>query len=301
MKNEGRIFDIQRFSLHDGPGIRTLVFFKGCPLRCKWCHNPEGLSPMPQVIHHASRCIGCGDCAAVCPSMAHRMQAGVHCFDRGRCIACGACAEACPGGALRLAGSRMRVGQVMEAVMRDAHFYGETGGITLSGGEPMMQAAFAQALAMAAKGCGISVCVETCGHAPWEAFEAIAPYVDFFLYDFKHSDPGEHARVTGVAQDLILANLGRLDAIGAKVMLCCPLIPGINMRTAHMERIAEQANAYEAIVAVRLKPYHALGAAKAAAAGVGYDFAPQPVNAQAYDRLLAHLKARTSKPCDIIA
>ena len=185
--NTGIVFDIQRFSLHDGPGTRTVVFLKGCPLQCKWCHNPEGQKRAPEILYHSEKCIGCGACTGQCKAGLHKTENGLHMFDRYGCAGCGKCAEECSSEALRLAGTEMTVGQVMNTVEKDRIFYGNTGGITLSGGEPMMQADFSLALLRKAKESGISTCMETCGYAPAEAYRKILPDTDIFLYDYKVS------------------------------------------------------------------------------------------------------------------
>ena len=218
-----RIADIIRFATHDGPGIRSTVFLKGCPLSCVWCHNPETISPTPEIGYFAKKCIGCGECVRVCPEGAHRVEDGRHTFDRALCVACGACAEVCLGEALTLYGREMTAEQVLATVLRDRAFYDQTGGgLTLSGGEPLLQAQFcAEVLGMAHHE-GIHTAVDTCGAVPWEAFEAVLSVTDIFLYDLKHTDPTVHRKYTGADNALIIENLRRLSASGAAIEVRIP-------------------------------------------------------------------------------
>ena len=208
------IFNIQRFSVNDGPGIRTNVFFKGCPLNCLWCHNPESKSMMPDLGFIASKCIGCGHCLTQCPGHCHTMENGEHVIDRTKCLACRACERFCAG-ALEIMGREMTVDEVLGEVMKDEIFYRTSnGGMTVSGGEPMIQFPFITELLRAAKGRGLTCCMETCGFAAWARFEEIMPYVDLFLYDIKETDPARHREYTGADNALILENLKKLDEAG---------------------------------------------------------------------------------------
>lgn len=266
----GLVFDIQRFSLFNGPGIRTTVFFKGCPLRCPWCHNPEGVHSGPELLFHPDRCVGCGACLAVCPTAAHRRGAdGAHQLDRQACTVCGACVRACPAAALERCGERMSVGDVMAVVMKDRAYYADSdGGLTLSGGEPLQQPAFAAALLTAAKAEGLHTAVETSGCAPWARFAAIRPVTDLFLYDVKETDPERHAACTGVPLAPILENLRRLAEAGCRIVLRLPLAPGFNDRPDHFRAVAALARE-RGIVEADLLPYHRLGESKPAALGRG--------------------------------
>ena len=190
---KGRIFNIQRFCVHDGPGIRTTVFFKGCPLSCAWCHNPESQRARAEIFFSPEKCIGCGACVTACPKHLHAFSDTRHVYERAECDACGACAGVCPAGALEKCGREAEAGEILAQALRGADFYRSSGGgITLSGGEPMAQSEFALELARGAKAAGLHVCLETCGACPRAELERILPYVDLFLYDFKLADGEAH-------------------------------------------------------------------------------------------------------------
>lgn len=191
------VFDIQKFSIHDGPGIRTTVFLKGCPLRCVWCHNPESWRPEPELLFTAAKCSGCRRCAEVCPAGVHSFTAdGRHELDRAACVRCGKCVELCPAEALELCGRSFTVEEVMAEVRKDCIFYENSGGgMTLSGGEPMMQFDFLHALLRLAHKAGLHICLETCGFAAWKQYETILPFVDLFLFDIKTIDPATFTSV----------------------------------------------------------------------------------------------------------
>lgn len=261
----GTIFNIQKFCINDGPGIRTTIFMKGCPLNCVWCHNPESKAAYPEILFDTRKCILCGCCAAVCPQQRHTIDGAAHQFDRSNCQRCGACAEACLPGALETAGYRITVEDAITEVMKDELFYRNSGGgMTLSGGEPMAQFAFTKALLTAAKEKGLHTCIETCGFAPWEHYEEIIPLVDLFLFDYKLTDPALHKQYTGVSNERILSNLTKLDAAGASVILRCPIIPTINDTPEHFAGIAATANRLAHILEVNIEPYHPLGSGKSA-------------------------------------
>ena len=260
---KGRIFQIQRFSIQDGPGIRTTVFLKGCPLRCPWCHNPESARPEPQLFFSVGQCIGCGECFTHCAQEAHRLENGVHVLDRTVCIACGECATNCYAGALELIGHDASVEEVMVEVLKDRSFYETSGGgMTLSGGEPTAQFDFTQALLAAARANGLHTCLETSGFAPFERLSAICPLVDLFYFDYKETDPVRHKEYTGVSLAPIVENLTRLDQLGAAIVLRCPIIPGLNAKEDHFLGIAALANRLQHVKEVQILPYHPLGRSK---------------------------------------
>ncbi|MBE6767864.1 MAG: glycyl-radical enzyme activating protein [Ruminococcaceae bacterium] len=264
----GCVFDIQRFSLHDGPGIRTTVFLKGCPLQCRWCHNPESKRRSSELLFDQRKCLLCGACTATCPTHAHALGAKEHTVDRARCVGCGACAAVCPTGCLELVGTERTVDEVLREVMRDAVFYQNSGGgITLSGGEPLLQFDFTYSLLAAAKARGLHTCLETCGFADAEKLRRIAPLVDIFLYDYKESDRERHRAYTGVYNEQILANLAMLDETGCSIILRCPIIPTLNDRTEHLEAIARLAEKLYHVTEIHVEPYHALGVSKSARLG----------------------------------
>jgi pyruvate formate lyase activating enzyme len=258
------IFDLQRASMDDGPGIRTTVFLKGCPLHCAWCHNPESHRPGPELAFDATVCTSCQACVAACASGVHTFDdAGRHAVAFDRCIAAGACITACPSGALRLYGSERSVESVMAEVVRDRAFYAASGGgLTISGGEPTVQLEFCLALLRAARAAGISTCVETCGVAPRDSYALLLPLTDFFLFDYKATDPVRHAALTGGSNELILGNLRWLHAQGAAIRLRCPLIPGVNDDAAHLRAVAALSTELLGLRGVEILPYHENGAGK---------------------------------------
>ena len=263
----GLVFNIQKFSIHDGPGIRTNVFLKGCPLRCLWCHNPEGLEAEAEIEYEPIKCIGCGCCAAVCACHTISPDIG-HAFDRTNCVRCGKCVDACPAGALAWAGTRMSVAEVMKKVRSDKPFYEKSGGgMTLSGGEPLYQPRFAAELLAAAREEGIHTAIETSGFAADEVFLSVIRHADLLLFDYKATGEDEHRRLTGVPQKPILDNLSRANERGVEIHLRCPIVPGCNDTDAHFAAIAALADRYDCITRVDLEPYHALGTGKDAKLG----------------------------------
>ena len=261
----GRIFNIQRFSLDDGDGIRTLVFLKGCPLRCKWCHNAESWSSSKEIIYNGRSCMSCRMCRSVCESLCHDFTDN-HAFLREKCVMCGSCAEICPTGALKIAGEDMTAAECLMRILRDRDYFGVDGGVTLSGGEPMMQAEFCIELASLAKKEGIKVAMETSGFCDTAKLIAIKPYVDQFLFDCKASKT-DHKLLTGVDDDLIIKNLAVLCENGATVELRCPIVQGANLCEEFIEKIAALANSYRSISCVELLPYHKTGLEKSSMLG----------------------------------
>ena len=275
----GLIFDIQRFCIHDGPGIRTTVFLKGCPLDCAWCHNPESKAFHRELFYTPHLCIGCGNCADDCPAGAHAMTDGMHAFDRSRCISCLKCVERCPSRALEAAGREMTAEEVIAEVERDRVFYEESGGgMTISGGEPMAQFEFTREILRAAKrkrglsqsGSGVDcplfrplhTCVETSGIGPVERYIEIAPLVDIFYWDLKDTDPDRHLANTGTALEPILANLRAVDEAGGATFLRCIMLAGVNMTEAHLDGIVATYRGLANCRGVELLEYHQLGDSK---------------------------------------
>ena len=259
----GRVFDIQRFSIHDGPGIRTTVFLQGCPLDCAWCHNPEGRAATPQLAFTPTLCIGCGFCFRHCEHGGHVMEEDAHRLHREGCVACFCCVRECYSGALEVVGSDRTVEEVIAEVLRDRPFYKESGGgMTLSGGEPLAQPVFAEALLRRAKDEGLHTCLETSGAAPWEDLAALVPHVDCFLYDYKETDPERHRACTGQDNARILNNLRHLDDAGVPILLRCPIIPGVNLRDDHLQGIADLAGTLQNLQDVNIMGFHRLGEGK---------------------------------------
>jgi glycyl-radical enzyme activating protein len=259
----GMVFDIQRSSLHDGPGIRTAVFLKGCPLHCVWCHSPESHSRTKEISFRPESCAACGECVKTCKHGAHQIVGGVHVYDRSLCEQCGDCVETCAYEALKLAGSTETVESIMAVVLRDRLFYDQSGGgLTISGGEPMLQAEFTLALLKVAKAEGIHTCLDTSGVASQHALEKVLPFVDLFLFDYKATDPQAHKKFTGVSNELILANLDFLVHQGASIRLRCPFIPGVNDSPDHLEGIAALHRRYPGLDGIDLMAYHNIGNAK---------------------------------------
>ena len=268
-----RVFDLQRFALHDGPGIRTTVFLKGCPLDCIWCHNPESKKAAPQLRYMNKKCSGCRKCSTICTKGVHSFtQEGRHVVDFDKCSACGKCTGGCLTGALSVYGKEMKTSEIMNIVSRDRDFYRTSGGgLTVSGGEPMSQFDGLLELLKAAKQEGFHVCLDTSGYAPAENYLRIAPYVDLFLYDMKIADREKHKKYTCVYNDLILSNLDLLCREGAHMILRCPIIPGINNEISHYRAIAELSRKYETIDEVNLMTYHDMAKGKAAQIGGKYE------------------------------
>jgi pyruvate formate lyase activating enzyme len=240
MSPTGITFNVQRFSTEDGPGIRTTVFLKGCPLRCAWCHNPEGLSPRPELMWYDVRCIGARDCLEACPEEALELTREGMCIDRARCTACGACAEACPAGALEVIGQEWAPDELFAEVQKDAVFYETSGGgVTISGGEPMRQAGFVLALCRLCHEASIPVALDTCGVALWEQYAQVLPLTDLMLYDLKIFDGEHHQASTGVDNGHILENARRIAAAGKPMWVRTPVIPGYTASAANIAALGD--------------------------------------------------------------
>jgi len=263
----GVIFDIQRFSVHDGPGIRTTVFLKGCPLRCAWCHNPEGLSPAPQLQFTAAECIGCGRCGS-------RDSLGD--------------AAHCPTGALKVRGEEISPEALLPTLLRDRSYYGTDGGVTFSGGECLAQADFVAELLSRLKAEGIHTAVDTSGYVGWEAFEKTLPYTNLYLYDVKLADDALHKQYTGVSNARILENLEKLSLRGARIWIRVPVIPDVNDSDAEMRTIAQIVGSLAGVEKVTLMPYHTLGISKYETLGLkpGYE-TPKSISKERLQELKA--------------
>ena len=271
------VTDIHRSSIHDGPGIRTVVFLKGCPLDCVWCHNPESKSPSVQLGYVESCCVSCGRCIPVCPDSLCRHMDGAHLIDLAACKLCGRCVGECFSGALKFFGKTMLPDEIVKVAVLDREFYDSSGGgLTVSGGEPMAQFEGLMDLLMRAKAQDLNICLDTCGYAPTEHYEQVLQFVDCFLFDYKLTDEKQHIRYTGVSNRLILENLAVLSERGAVIHLRCPIIPGLNDNDAHLKTVAKLPLQYPGIASVEPLAYHSYGQSKSRQIGAEWKMGPQP-------------------------
>ena len=253
--NKAFIFDIQRNSFVDGPGIRTTVFFKGCNLKCAWCHNPESQSPKPQMMFYRDKCTGCGKCKEICPTP-------------DNCILCGKCTFYCPADARKICGKKYTVDEVFAEIIKDKAYYDNSdGGVTFSGGECMLQIDFLAEILKKCKENGIHTAVDTAGHIPFESFKKILPYTDLFLYDIKIFDTQKHKQYVGVGNELILENLKKLFKANAKIWIRIPIIPDVNDSIEEMQLIRDFLDKNGKPEKIELLPYHAMGENKYSAIG----------------------------------
>jgi pyruvate formate lyase activating enzyme len=272
-EDRGGVLNIQRFSLQDGPGIRTTVFLQGCPLHCPWCSNPEAQRGTSQVFLRVAKCIRCGRCQVACPEHAIVVTAAGATMDRHRCTSCLACATACPARALEVGGRNLTIDEVLAVVLRDEGYYRRSdGGLTLSGGEPLAQWSFATGIFRGAKGYGLHTALDTTGYADWSAIAAVLPYTDLILYDLKHADPVRHQAATGVSNQSILGNLRRiLNETQVAVWIRVAAIPGFNTSEDEVAALAEIVqNLPRPPAKISLLPFHKLAAGKYHAIGRSY-------------------------------
>ncbi len=259
----GTVFDIRKYSIHDGPGIRTTVFFKGCPLNCWWCHNPESQDIKPEILFRQPRCIQCDTCLAVCREGAISRVDGVTLIDREKCNLCGDCLENCYAQGLEIAGRSMTVDQVLAEIEQDIIFYDQSGGgATFSGGEPLLQHNFLKALLQACVSKSIHTALDTSGYASWEALDDLREYVGLFLYDLKLMDDAQHRHYTGVPNRLILKNLQRLSEHRQRIIVRIPIIPGINDPEGNLSQTGKFLSTLSSLERVDLLPYHKIGLSK---------------------------------------
>ncbi len=267
----GSIFHIQRFSLHDGPGIRTTVFFKGCPLRCRWCHNPESMSREQQLLLRDERCVSCGECRDHCPNGAVNAIEGAVSTDRDACQVCGTCVATCYAEAREIVGREMTVEDVLADIEKDRVFFEQSGGgVTFSGGEPLLQDEFLVELLAACKQRGLHTVVDTSGYATPNVIDRVAQLVDLFLFDIKTLEDDKHREYTGVSNRVILENLRRLAARNATIIVRVPLIPGVNDDDKSLRAIGAFAREFDAVRGVHILPYHRTGTEKYRRLGMQY-------------------------------
>ncbi|BCS89836.1 glycyl-radical enzyme activating protein [Pseudodesulfovibrio sediminis] len=260
----GLVFDIQRFAVHDGGGIRTLVFLKGCPLSCKWCQNPESMNPKPELMRIPHSCIACVKCMANCPENVIKFgDTGEVVLDRNNCTMCGECVNICYAGSMTIVGRYLTVDEVMTEVDRDQKFYSVSGGgVTFSGGEPTMQGEFLLECLKASKERGLHTAIETCGQAPWKTYESLLDHLDLVLCDIKHMDSDRHKELTGLPNETILNNISRLSQAGIPLKVRLPLIPGSNDDAANLEATARFVATLPTAHGLDILPYHRLGEPK---------------------------------------
>lgn len=296
----GIVFNIQRFSVHDGPGIRTTVFLKGCPLNCLWCHNPEGIASDPEIVRSPNRCIECGECVEVCPQGLPIPGPAPRSELVDECLVCGACAEACPCEARQVAGQEMTVEQVMAEILKDRIFFDESGGgVTFSGGEPLWQSSFLCELLEACREQGIHSVVDTSGLAPWVDLEPVADRTDLLLYDVKVIDDAAHRRFTGASNAQILANLRRLGERQRRIWIRIPVVPGLNDSPENLRATAELAAAVPGVERVCLLPYHPLGEDKLRRLGRSSEMVGRERPAESHMQRLLNLVEATGIPASL--
>ena len=296
---------IRRLTLHDGPGTRTTVFVKGCPLHCRWCHNPECISAAPQLLFHENLCVRCGKCAAACPSGCHAFSGGSgaqptsvpHSIDRSRCRLCGACVDAWWRGALEICGRDYAPEALLPLLLRDVAFYRSGGGVTVSGGEPLLYAEAVARLFALLRGRGVRTALDTCGEAPWSALEKVLPFTDLVLFDIKGMDSERHRANTGRGNGRIHDNLRRLGERGTPVEIRMPVVPGCNDAEEEFDAAAKFLAQIPSVTAVRLLPYRSLARSKYRAAGMADTMPDAPTPDAAFlETRAAILRRRLAVP-----
>lgn len=253
----GSIFNIQRYSIHDGPGIRTTVFFKGCPLKCQWCHNPESQKQEKEIMIYPNKCIGCGFCVKACKTGALTFENGIINFNKNLCKNCGECCDACPTSARTVVGDYIEVQELLKEIKKDEVFYEEShGGVTFSGGEPLSQGEFLEDILKRCKEEGIHTTVDTSGYGSEDTIRRIVPYVDLFLYDLKSMDDSIHKKYIGVSNKVILGNLKLIGELGGNIFIRIPLIPGVNDWRGQIQSFISFIKNVKGILQVNILPYH---------------------------------------------
>jgi len=269
----GTVFNIQRYSIHDGPGIRTTVFLKGCPLDCWWCQNPESQLSGQEMIFWGDRCIGCEACSTICPSDAIQIKNGIPVTEKEKCILCEKCIEKCPALAREMIGKKLTTEEVIKEIEKDLVFYKESGGgVTFSGGEPLGQSEFLEGLLSGCRKKKIHTAVDTSGYISWEILNKISPKVDLFLYDLKLMDNERHKKYTGVSNEIVLKNLEKLSSVHNNIFVRFPVIPGINDDYQNIKETGEFLSSLK-IAQVSLLPYHYIGIDKYRRLGMTYRLA----------------------------
>lgn len=297
LERKAFIFNKQKYNMYDGPGVRTLIFFKGCPLRCKWCSNPEGLEKKYQIMLKPTICVSCGSCVPVCPQKIHSISPdGIHLIDRSiNCIGCGSCVEACIPDALKVAGQQESISSLMEYIEQDRAFYEQSGGgVTLGGGEVTAQPEAAINLLMACKQDGFHTAIETCGYVKKDVLMRFAEFVDLFLFDLKHIDPERHFQLTGVRNEIILENLEELLLKRQHVKVRMPMLKGINDSQGEIRGVIEFLEPFKEFKnfeGIDLLPYHKLGVNKYLQLGMEYPIEGDPsLSDEDLDRIEGWLK-----------
>ncbi|MBN2060039.1 MAG: glycyl-radical enzyme activating protein [Deltaproteobacteria bacterium] len=295
------VLNITRMTVHNGPGIRTIIQFKGCPLHCLWCSTPESRNPEPELIFSPNKCINCLECIPACPLHAISPTDGSVAIDRSACNDCGACAEVCNAAALKMLGKPMTVQKILEKVKKDRVFYKHShGGVTLSGGEPLLEPAFNLRLLKALKEENITAGVDTCGHVPWDNIEPLLPYIDFFLWDLKLMDPKEHKKLTGVGNDLILENATRVAENTVPIYIRVPLVTGYTDSDENVKAICHFARNLVSVVEINLLPLHHLGRVRYEGLGITYPMEDMPLIPDERLKSLQELVQTCGLSCDII-